>query len=176
ADEDSGVPFQPFAESLGEVFNRVAGSTLQTALFSAGAELGRLVPGLERRLPRQEAAGVLDPETERYRLFEAVTTVLESAVAHAPVVLVLDDLHWSDKPSLLLLRHIARSPRLHGLLILGTYRETDLDRRHPLSETLGDLRREHAYERILLRGLTADEVRELMEAGAGHEFSGRGLS
>jgi tetratricopeptide (TPR) repeat protein len=176
ADQESGVPFQPFAECLGEALTGAAGSVLRDALLAAGQELARLVPALERRQPQRDAAPLPDPETERYRLFEAVTAVLETATEHGPVLLVLDDLHWADRPSLILMRHLARSPRLQRLLVLGTYRETDLDRRHPLSETLGDLRREQGYERILLRGLTVDEVRDLMEAAAGHEFRGRGLT
>jgi len=176
ADQESGVPFQPFAEFLGEALSGSAGPALRDALLAAGPELARLVPALERRQPHREPVAPLDPETERYRLFEAVTAVLENATQHGPVLLVLDDLHWADRPSLILMRHLARSPRLQRLLVLGTYRETDLDRRHPLSETLGDLRREQGYERILLRGLSVDEVRDLMEAAAGHEFRGRGLT
>jgi class 3 adenylate cyclase/tetratricopeptide (TPR) repeat protein len=175
ADEDSGLAFQPFTECLSAVLNGAAGSALRDALLAAGPELGMLVPALERRQPPRDQLGA-DPETERYRLFEAVTGLLEAATDAAPVVLVLDDLHWADRPSLILMRHLARSPRLRRLLILGTYRETDLDRRHPLSETLGDLRREQSYERVLLRGLSLDEVRDLMESAAGHEFRGRGLT
>ncbi|HUR14455.1 MAG TPA: AAA family ATPase, partial [Mycobacteriales bacterium] len=175
ADQESGVPFQPFAECLGEALSGSAGGVLRDATLAAGSELARLVPALERR-QQHEPAGALDPETERYRLFEAVAEVLEAATRHGPVLLVLDDLHWADRPSLMLMRHLTRSPRLQRLLVLGTYRETDLDRRHPLSETLGDLRREQGYERILLRGLSVDEVRDFMEAAAGHEFRGRGLT
>ncbi|MDP9182469.1 MAG: AAA family ATPase, partial [Actinomycetota bacterium] len=176
ADQESGVPFQPFTECLGEALTGSAGPALRDALLAAGSELARLVPALQRRQPHREPAGPPDPETERYRLFEAVTAVLEAATQHGPVLLVLDDLHWADRPSLILLRHLTRSPRLQRLLVLGTYRETDLDRRHPLSETLGDLRREQGYERVLLRGLSVEEVRDLMEAAAGHEFRGRGLT
>ncbi|MDP9326511.1 MAG: AAA family ATPase, partial [Candidatus Dormibacteraeota bacterium] len=179
ADEDGVVPYQPFVESIGEMLRGIRGKTLlrMEELFpGAGPELARLVPELEAKLPSRAAAELVDAETERYRLFESVTSVLAAVADRWPMALVLDDLHWADRPSLLLLRHLARSPRLARLLILGTYRETDLDRRHPLSEALGDFRREHGYERVLLRGLSADEVRQLMEAAAGHEFSGRGLS
>ncbi|MDP9244030.1 MAG: AAA family ATPase, partial [Chloroflexota bacterium] len=175
ADEEAVVPYQPFVESIGDLLARAPGTARSMMLEDAGPELARLLP--EHHSQRSSAAteATLDPDTERYRLFESVTALLAAVAGSPPMVLVLDDLHWADKPSLLLLRHIARSPRLQRLLILGTYRETDLDRRHPLAEALGDLRREQGYERVLLRGLSADEVREYMEAGAGHEFSGRGL-
>jgi tetratricopeptide (TPR) repeat protein len=143
---------------------------------STARELARMVPELEHRLAGGPAPRVLDAETERYLLFEAVAEVLCMVSALVPLVLVLDDLHWSDKPSLLLLRHLARSPRITRLMILGTYRETDLARRHPLSEALIDMRRDQRYERVLLRGLSSAEVRQFMEATAGHAFSGRGLT
>jgi class 3 adenylate cyclase/tetratricopeptide (TPR) repeat protein len=178
SDEEAVVPYQPFVESIGDILGAfpTSGPTLRSVLQDSGPELARLVPQVGGQLGHADDAAGIDPETERYRLFESVTALLARVSGSASAVLVLDDLHWADKPSLLLLRHIARSPRLPRLLILGTYRETDLDRRHPLSEALGDLRREQGYERILLRGLSAGEVRELLEVGAGHEFSGRGLS
>lgn len=175
ADEEAVVPYQPFVESIGELLARAPGTARSRMLEDAGPELARLLPEHRGQRSSMAAEGTLDPETERYRLFESVTSLLLTVAGAPPMVLVLDDLHWADKPSLLLLRHLARSPRLQRLLIIGTYRETDLDRRHPLSEALGDLRREQGYERILLRGLSANEVREYMEAAAGHEFSGRGL-
>ena len=87
-----------------------------------------------------------------------------------PLILVLDDIHWSDKPSLLLLRHILRSASPMRLLVLATYRDTDLDRSHPLAEVLADLRREPGVVRLDLAGLDQSEVMELMEATAGHEL------
>src|SRR5262249_14331352 len=87
----------------------------------------------------------------------------------APVVVLLDDLHWADPPSLALLRHLARSARPAALLVVGTYRETDLARTHPLAELLGELRREPHVERLLLRGLDRAEPAALVAARAQHE-------
>jgi class 3 adenylate cyclase/tetratricopeptide (TPR) repeat protein len=175
ADEEAVVPYQPFVESIGEMLARAPGTARSRLLEDAGPELARMLPEHRGQGSVADGEAAHDPETERFRLFESVSALLAAIAGGPPIVLVLDDLHWADKPSLLLLRHIARSPRLQRLLIIGTYRETDLDRRHPLSEALGDLRREQGYERILLRGLSAEEVREYMESAAGHEFSGRGL-
>ncbi|NIS36705.1 MAG: hypothetical protein GWN79_27190, partial [Actinobacteria bacterium] len=75
-------------------------------------------------------------------LFEAVADLLEGMTQRASVVMVIDDLHWADKPSLLMLRHLLRRPATTRLLILATYRDTDLDRSHPLADVLADLRRE----------------------------------
>ncbi len=111
-----------------------------------------------------------DAETERHRLFEAVCDFLAEMSHTDPVILVLDDVHWADKPSLLLLRHVLRSGSPMRLLVLGTYRDTDLDRTHPLSEVLADLRRESGVTRLDLAGLDSSEVAALMEATAGHDL------
>jgi class 3 adenylate cyclase len=79
-------------------------------------------------------------------------------------VLVLDDLHWADKPTLLLLQHLARNLRRERILLVGTYRDVELDRTHPLSDEIAGLRREHLYERVLLRGLERDEVKAFIES------------
>lgn len=110
-----------------------------------------------------------EPEGERYRLFEAVAALLVETSQACPVVLVLDDLHWADKPSLLLLKHIVRSPERSPLLILGAYRETELARTHPLSQMLADLRRDRAYERVSLKGLDEGGVSAFLGAWAGQE-------
>src|SRR5262249_9886373 len=88
-------------------------------------------------------------------------------------VVVLDDLHWADKPSLLLLRHLVRRLGDSRLVVFGTYRDVELDRRHPLAEVLAELRRERLYDRILLRGFSEPEVRTLLEVLARHELRGR---
>src|SRR5262249_54646880 len=94
--------------------------------------------------------------------FEAIDALLASASQAAPLVIVLDDLHWADKPSLVLLRSLVRSSRPAALLLIGTYRETDLARTHPLAEMLADLRREPRVERVRLRGLGPEEVAALV--------------
>jgi predicted ATPase len=99
-----------------------------------------------------------DPDTERYALFDAVVAVLETASAQAPVVLVLDDLHWAAKATLLLLRHLLRFGDHPRAQIVGTYRSTDLDRSHPLAAMLADLHRDGTANRISLSGLDEDDV------------------
>ena len=80
------------------------------------------------------------------------------------MVLVLDDLHWADKPSLLLLRHLVRRLGDSRLVVFGTYRDVELDRRHPLAEVLAELRRERLYERILKSAIEFGDlkVRQIM--------------
>ena len=87
---------------------------------------------------------------------------------HQPVVLVLDDLQWADKASLQLLRHLIAADQPMRVLVLGTYRDSELSRSHPLLETLAALHRQHGVARIELAGLDDTGVVALMEAAAGH--------
>jgi tetratricopeptide (TPR) repeat protein len=84
-----------------------------------------------------------------------------------PLVIILDNLHWADKPSLLLLEFLAPELVDSRLLVIGTYRDVDLSRQHPLVETLGELNRERLFERVLLRGLTEDDTRNFIEIVSG---------
>jgi class 3 adenylate cyclase/tetratricopeptide (TPR) repeat protein len=174
-DEELGVPYEPFAEALRHYIASVPGDRVRAELGSLGGELTRVLPDLTARVPGLAAPVSADPETERHRLFEAVTDFLAEMSHTDPVILVLDDIHWADKPSLLLLRHVLRSAAPMRLLVLATYRDTDLDRTHPLADVLADLRREPGVDRVDLGGLDASEVVLMMEAAAGHDLEERGL-
>jgi class 3 adenylate cyclase/tetratricopeptide (TPR) repeat protein len=158
-DEDLGLGFQPFVEALEQVVS--SGASAQSLGRYAG-DLVRLIPDLGRRVSSLEPPLRSDPETEQYRLLDAVAAWLASWSSNAGVLLVLDDLHWAERPTLLLLRHLIRSPEPTRLLILATYRDTELDRTHPLAEMLADLRRESAVERLDLVGLDVAGVTELL--------------
>jgi class 3 adenylate cyclase/tetratricopeptide (TPR) repeat protein len=163
SDEDLSAPFQPWVQALGHLAAHADPEALRADAGEAPGVIARLVPELARRLgvaPSEPSPN--DPEAERARLFEAIDALLASASQGAPLVIVLDDLHWADKPSLVLLRSLVRSSRLAALLLIGTYRETDLARTHPLAEVLADLRREPRVERMLLRGLGPEDVSALV--------------
>ena len=135
----------------------------------------RIVPEITARVPGLQEPMRADVDTERFRLFDSVTDVLAEMSAARPVVLVLDDLHWADKPTLLLLRHLLRSATPMRLLVLATYRDTDLDRSHPLSAVLADLRSQPGVERLDLQGLDESEITVLMTRTAGHDLDSPGL-
>src|ERR1700758_5553413 len=155
-DEDLGAPYQPFAEALRSLVPCLGTGALR-GLRGVEALLP-LVPGLTEVLPDLAAPTRADPDTERYALFDAVVALLEIASTGAPVVLVLDDLHWAAKPTLLLLRHLLRFGDRDRVQIVGTYRSTDLDRTHPLAATLADLHRDGTASRIQLSGLDEDDA------------------
>jgi tetratricopeptide (TPR) repeat protein len=170
-DDDLAVPYQPFVEALRTYVHGCASAFLEAQVGPLGGDVARLVPELAERVTGLVEPLRADPETERYRLFEAVEGFLEGAAASAPVVLVLDDLHWAAKPTLLMLRHVVRAASDAPLLVVGTYRDTELDRRHPLAEMLADLRRADTVERVALRGLDEGEVTEFVESAADQPLS-----
>ncbi|MGH2943381.1 MAG: ATP-binding protein, partial [Solirubrobacteraceae bacterium] len=112
-----------------------------------------------------------DDQALRYRLFEAVAELLCAASRRSPLLLILDDLHWADKPTLLLLRHLLRHPRLTDLLVVGTFRHVEVGIEHPLVDLLTDLRRERRYDRLTLDGLDAAATHALVADRLGHHVS-----
>ena len=169
-DEDLGVPYQPFVEALRHLVDHSSAEDLADRLGRYGGELARLLPDLTERLPDLPAPLQSDPETERFRLFDAVAAWLAATSADEPVLFVLDDLQWAAKPTLLLLRHVLHSSEPMRLLVLATYRDTEVGRTHPLSELLADLRRLDSVARTLLSGLRESDVAAFLEEAAGHEL------
>jgi class 3 adenylate cyclase len=159
---ESSLPYRPFVEAFRQYTRSRPDDELRTQLGPGAPEIATLVSEIRQRFPDIEEAPKLDPEAERLRLFESVTEFLHNASTAQPLVLHLDDLHWADKPSLLLLQHLAQRTARDRLLILGAYRDIELDRTHPLSEVLGALRRLPNYRRVLLRGLPQDSVTDLL--------------
>jgi predicted ATPase/class 3 adenylate cyclase len=163
-DEDLGVPYQPFVEALRHFVDHVPDLTGRLGRY--GGELVRVVPELAERVPELAAPLRSDPETERYRLFDAVAAWLVAASAEEPLLLVLDDLQWAAKPTLLLLRHVVRAGG-GRVLVLGTYRDTELAHDHPLLEVLADLRGPGGVERLSLSGLDDVGVAAIVEQASG---------
>ena len=177
-DEDLGVPYQPWVQALGHLVDELPQPVLDGHVERFGGDLARLVPALRDRIADLPVARESDPETERYLLYAAVAGLLEGAAGLQPLLLLLDDLHWADSPTLSLLRHVVTASRSIPALLVGTYRDSDLSREHPLTALLADLHREQGVERVKLTGLHSEDVLALMEASAGHELDrdGRALA
>ena len=169
SEEELVIPNQLFAEALGRYVTHAPEELLLAHVAAYGSELARLVPALGSRIPDLPTSSATDSDAERFLLFGAVVGLLASVTEHQPVVLVLDDLQWADKGSLLLLRHLAGSDVPMRLLILGTYRDRALSS-EGLVETLAALHRLGGVQRIELMGLDDAGVMALMEAVAGHEL------
>ncbi len=174
-EEDLATPYGPWIEALDHYVENAPDEVLSAHVERHGGELGRLIPSLSRRVDDLPEPKQADPETERYLLFGAVVGLLGEASAERPVTLLLDDLHWADKPTLGLLKHVVAASATLPLLVLGTYRDSELTREHPLADALADLRREQGVERIALAGLEREDVVAIMEAAAGHEMDEVGM-
>jgi DNA-binding CsgD family transcriptional regulator/tetratricopeptide (TPR) repeat protein len=131
------------------------------------SDLAEILPELLSKLDGLEKSPVLDPEQARFRLFFSIATFLKNASQNKPLVLVLDDLHWADRSSLLLLEFFVLAIGASPILVVGTYRDIEVTGRHPLVETLGALVREDRITRVFLGGLDRQEVGELLEARTG---------
>lgn len=161
---ESEVPllYGPFAEAIRDYVSTRSAEAVREELGQGVSDVARLVDEIQGS--RSVAVAEREPDQDRIRLLESVSSFLLRASVSNPLMLFLDDLQWADRPSLMLLLHLARRLRGSRLLIVGTYRDVELDRRHPLSEALAELRRGRLYERVLLRGLNESEVRALIEA------------
>ncbi|HEX3976674.1 MAG TPA: AAA family ATPase [Solirubrobacteraceae bacterium] len=166
APEETLVPYQPFLEALGHYVLRAPLEELRVVAREYGAELGRLIPALRRRVPELPPPDPGDPETDRYRLFEAVAGLLAEISAAVPVLIVLDDLQWADRPTLLLLRHLARSPHNTRVSIMGAYRDVD-QWSEGFDAALAGLRRERLMVQLDVGGLPEAEAMELVRLRAG---------
>lgn len=167
-DEGAGIPYQPFAEALGHY---VANAPERVALPAAGAhELATLVPALA---PDDTGEVATRSTGERYVLFAAVAALLTAASAPMPVVLVLDDVHWADEPTVLLLRHLMNAPGSLRLLVLAGYRPGGVARDSALATALGELGRDERVKTLALSGLGDGQIRTLVEEAAGGELDDR---
>jgi class 3 adenylate cyclase/tetratricopeptide (TPR) repeat protein len=174
-DDELSVPYQPFVEALGELFANAPEATVESVDRRQLAELARLLPQIRHQCPDLPATPSTDSEADQYRLFNAVGAVLTHLASSTPVVLVLDDLHWADKPTVLLLRHLVSTLPSTRVLLLGTYRESDLSASHPMTAGLAALRREASVERVAVDGLDDVGVVALLEGLAGHEIGEEGI-
>jgi class 3 adenylate cyclase len=172
-DELVGSPYQPFAEALRSRLSRGD----EVDLGPLPGELSRLVPDLGD-LARGEVPLSADPESERIRLLDSVRGWLAAEAAATPMLFVIDDAHWADQGTLLALRHIVLNAPVERLLVVATYRDTEVDRRHPLAAMLTELRRRSEVTRLSLDGLDAEGVTELVATAAGQKLdeSGRELA
>ena len=174
-DEDLSLSYQPFVEALNHLVIHANEDLLNEHVLAHGGAALELVLALAIRVPGTPSMQGGDPDTERFRLFGAVVGLLSLVSTEESLLLVLDDLHWADRATLQLTRHLACSDQLSKIMILGTYRDSDLAAGSPLADTLVSLRREVAVERIDLAGLDDTEIIEMMEKVAGHEMNEAGV-
>lgn len=157
--EGDGAPaFWPWVQIVRAATALPDARDARARIGGGGADLAQLVPELAA------APASVVSEQARFRLFDSVSGFLRALATARPLALVLDDLHWADKPSLMLLQFVAREMRDVPLLLIATYRDVELRRDHPLAAALGELGREPVCGRVVLRGLAETDVAAFIAA------------
>ncbi|HEU6443562.1 MAG TPA: BTAD domain-containing putative transcriptional regulator [Gaiellaceae bacterium] len=167
--EAGGAPaYWPWVQAIRSYVRGRDAETVRDQLGSGAADVAQMLPELRQLLPEVGAPPSLDPEGARFRLFDATTSFLQRAAEGNPVLLVLDDLHAVDTPSLLLLEFLAQQLAEMRMFVLGTYRDTEAGPEHPLTEALTELAR-HMAPPLKLTGLPEADVARFIEANQGIE-------
>jgi tetratricopeptide (TPR) repeat protein len=167
--ESQGMPaYWPWVQAIRSYVREREPGRLKAEMGSGAADIAEIVSDVRERIPDLKAPPPLeDPEAARFRLFDSIASFFKSAAKAQPLVLILDDLHWADKSTLLLLQFVAGELAQARILIIGTYRDVELSRKHPLAQALGELTRERAFQRVLLRGLSQEDVGRFIELTSG---------
>jgi DNA-binding CsgD family transcriptional regulator len=160
------LPYLPFVEAMQSYLLSHEPEALRSELGTNAGFVACIVPEVRERL-RIELPPRDNPDEDRWRLFDAVTSFLINAAHGQPLVLLLEDLHWADRGTLDLLRHVVRGLGGSRLLVVATYRDVEVDRMHPLSGALADLRRVGDLSRVHLHGLSVADVQHMLSQIAG---------
>ena len=163
-DELVSAPFQPVIQALRWHVGNLEDDQLAAALGVDPEALARLAPEIRARLPGISAAVAPTTESEQYRLFEAVRSWLSTSAATRPVVFVVDDAHWADRPTIALLAHVLRAAQPARLLVIGTARDTRPDVSDPLTNLIDELQPTRRSQAIRLHGLSNEDVVALVHA------------
>ena len=165
---EGAPPYWPWVQALRGYVRGREPDRLRSELGSAGPEVAKVVSEIRERLPDLPQPTPGDPAEERFRLFDAVGSFLRNASAAQPLVIVLDNIHFADQPTVLLMQFLMQEVGEARLLMVATYRDVELGRRHPVAEVLADLTQERRFRRLPMQGLSRDEVGRMMEALHGH--------
>ena len=161
---EGAPPYWPWVQPIRNYVRNANSGQLRSLMGPGAADIAEVIPEVRAKLPDLEPPPVLGPEQARFRLFDSLTTFLTHVSQEQPLVIVLDDLHWADQSSLLLLEFVAKGIAASRVLIVGTYRDIEVSRDRPLAQTLGGMVQEQEFSRVQLAGLTQQEVGQFVEA------------
>ncbi len=161
-ENEARVPYLPIAEALRDWIRGQTPDQLQNQMGEIAPELAKLAPEIVNKLGPIEPNPALSSEQERIRMFDHFARFLSDLAVDRGLIIFLDDLHWADKGTLSLIHYLLRRLRDEGVLLMGGYREIELDRTHPLSTALVDWNRERIVTRIQLGRLTKEDCGQLL--------------
>ena len=166
---EGAPPYWPWVVPIQSYVRHTAPDSLRAQLGPGMADIAGLVPEIAEKLGDVPPPTPVAPEQARFRLFDAVTSFLKRAAGDEPILLVLDDIHWADEPSLLLLQFLARQIDDSRLMIVLTSREAEAAGSPAVTETLAQLSRLTAFRRHVLSGLAIGDVRRFFQVEAGQD-------
>lgn len=165
---ESPPPFQPALEQIEQSARQLGPEAMRRSMGDNAAEISRLMPELRQRYDDIPEYPVLPPEQERRYLLHGMAEFVARGAARMPLVLVYEDLHWADESTCVLLSYVAERLKHEPVLILGTYRESELGNA-PFGRTLQDMLRKRLAEDLHLQRLTAAQITELLSRQFGAE-------
>jgi predicted ATPase/predicted Ser/Thr protein kinase len=163
---EGAPPFAPFIE-ITEQSVRTVPQAVRAAMGEFAPEISVIVPSLRRAFPDIGPVPEVPAEQQRRLVFSAYLEYARRAAEKSPMVVLLDDLHWADDPSLQLMSHLAPQLSSMRLLVVGTYRDVELDVNRPFAKTLETLLRQRLASRISLRRLNESGVEQMLSAMSG---------
>jgi len=159
---DGVPPYIIWKEVIKDYLETCAPEQLSRVIGYYPAEVAKLVPEISQKLRSIPQSLPISPEQEQNRLFEAVSQFVTNISRETPLLVVLDDLQWTDPSSLLLLHYLARDVQKTPLLLLGAYRSTDIDAKHPLTPVLAELKRERLPQSVSLKRMSPEDTSEMI--------------
>ncbi|HEY2254691.1 MAG TPA: AAA family ATPase [Variovorax sp.] len=167
--EEPGAPlYWPWRQLIRSYLRSSGDAHPEQTLGPGLADIAGIVPELAGQLtPQAPRPDDDDTAQSRFRLFDAVAEFWRRAARRMPLALIFEDLHWADATSLRLFAFLATELEDSALLVVGTYRDSELSRQHPLFDTLAELARSSAFQRIELPGLSERETEEFTSAATG---------
>jgi class 3 adenylate cyclase/tetratricopeptide (TPR) repeat protein len=171
-ESEGTVPYSPFVEMTEQALSIMPAEIVREDLGDDAPEVARMVPELRRRFPDIGEPLDLPPEQQRRYFFNAVASFVARASQRFPLMMVIDDVHWADEPTLLLLEHMAALMSEQRVLGVGTYRDVELEVTRPLAATLERLVRARTVERLSVKRFDLDGVAVMLDALAGKPAPG----
>lgn len=166
-DMESPPPYQPSIDHLEQAARQASTEGFRAALGENAPEVAKLLPSLRQRYDDIPPSPELAPEQERRYMLSGVGEFIERAAAVQPLLLVFEDLHWADESSLLLLRHLGGRIAEVPVMVIGTYRDDELEPDRPLTAAIGPLVRDLGALDLRPKLLTPEEVEAVLAARAG---------